>query len=860
MKKDKDITYIDLESTADVPSEAKQRQGGIQARRNGNAPRAAKPADTNGNRNADGNGANSGKKRKKPLKKGQITHGQKVGNVLAVVGTTFLTIFLISIITLCIVAVALTVYVMQFAENSFDIDLRAAEMNFTSLIMVFDPDAGEDGEGEWVEVKRLSGDENRIWIDVDEIPQHLIDAVIANEDHRFFEHEGVDWYGTVGVLFREMFTDEEIRGASTITQQLVKNVTTDDKVNVGRKLREIFRALSLEQKYTKLDILESYLNRIGFGGTSSGVMSAAWYYFEKDVRDITIAEAALMAGVIPSPHNWNPYINARSARIRMEEALDQMYSRGYITTNEYEEALAQHIIFRNPISSRCRCPEERPRCDGDYFGYVDERFNAWMGLQGADDDDSNLYFQDTPWEAILPLAYKWNGDYEVTQSWHTDAVIWQVATHLAEQRGVSYERALDLIRSGGLTIYSNVDKKMQEKLEEIFLDPMNFLRFTVDPNTPANDLIQGAFVVQDYNGRVLAVAGGFGEKPGDNCFNRATQSIRSIGSTVKPLIPYAPAIDMNIITYSTHTRDISGSIRSNPNNLNSPVERWPFNFGSTNPGSGRYRPTWYSMQKSLNTISVRTLSMVGFRDSFSFLVDRVGFSDLDSVHDMAWSPLALGQFTQGVRLHELNAAYAIFGNGGIYYEPYLYDRVIDQSGRIILEQNFTGTQAIESDSAWVMNRIMRTVVTDVNGTGRLAEFAPGVVDVVGKTGTSNDMKNLLWCALTPDFVASYRFGYDLDRVMNDFAADNWQSPARVWGYIMGHLVCNTTPRRFTPDSSVRELAYCNETGMIATSRCPSTTLGFYRQSNIPQGCNAAVHDGTYWETHGDPEDFIPFYA
>jgi penicillin-binding protein 1A len=859
MKKDKDITYIDLES-APEPREEKasqgqpREQGGIQARRNGNGSSA--------------NGSKGGKKRKKPLKKGQITHVQKVGNVLAVVGTTFLTIFLITVITLCIVAVALTVYIMQFAENSFDIDLKAAEMNFTSLIMVFDPDVGE--EGEWVEVKRLSGDENRIWIDIDEIPKHLIDAVIANEDHRFFEHDGVDWYGTVGVIFREMFTDEEIRGASTITQQLVKNVTTDDKVNVGRKLREIFRALSLEQKYTKLDILESYLNRIGFGGTSSGVMSAAWYYFEKDVRDITIAEAALMAGVIPSPHNWNPYINARSARIRQLEALDQMYTRGFITTSEFEEAIAEQIIFRNPINSRCRHPEEDdngreiPRCEGDYFGYIDERFNAWMGLQGADDDDSNLYFQDTPWEAILPLAYKWNGDYEVTQSWHTDAVIWQVATHLAEQRGLTYERALEFIRNGGLTIYSNVDIRMQERLEELFLDPMNFLRNPVDQNTPANDLIQGAFVVQDYNGRVLAVAGGFGEKPGDNCFNRATQSVRSVGSTIKPLIPYAPAINMNLITYSTFTRDISGEISSNPNNPNSPRERWPYNFGQTFPGTGWYFPTWHSMQKSLNTISVRTLSMVGFRDSYSFLVDRVGFSDLDSVQDMAWSPLALGQFTHGVRLHELNAAYAIFGNGGIYYEPYLYDRVVDQSGRIILEQNFTGTQAIESDSAWVMNRILRTVVTDPAGTGRLADFAPGVIDVIGKTGTSNDMKNLLWCALTPDFVASYRFGYDLDRVMNDFGADNWRSPAQVWGNIMTALCDVETPRRFTPDSTVIELSYCVDTGLIAIpGRCPSTALGYYRQSFYPHSCNATVHDGfrgaVYWETHGDPEGFVPFY-
>ncbi|MDR2558731.1 MAG: transglycosylase domain-containing protein [Oscillospiraceae bacterium] len=834
MKKDKDITYINLEdeerdvsgmAAASAP-ESRPVGGGIQARR----------------------GSNNNRKKKKRLKPGQITHIQKVGSVLAVVGTTFLTIFLIAVITICIVAVALTVYIMQFAENSFDIDLRAAEMNYTSFIMVFDPDAGEDGEGDWVEVKRLSGDENRIWIDIGEMPQHLIDAVIANEDHRFYEHDGVDWYGTVGVIFREMFSDEEIRGASTITQQLVKNVTGDDRVTAGRKLREIFRALSLEQKYTKLDILESYLNRIGFGGTSSGVVSAAWYYFEKDVRDISIAEAALMAGVIPSPHNWNPYINSRSARIRQEEALNQMYIRGFITTAQYEEALAEPLRFRNPVR-------------GDYFGYEDPRYNEWWGLQGLDDDETNLYFQDTPWEQILPLAYKWNGDYEVTQNWYVDAGIWQVATKLAGQRGVSYERAMELIRSGGYTIYLNVDIKMQERLEEIFLDPMNFLRREVHPNTPHNDLLQGAFVVMDYSGRVLALAGGFGEKPGDNCFNRATQSVRSIGSTIKPLVPYAPAINMNIINYSTFTRDASGEIHSNPNDRSSPLMLWPYNFGQANiPGSGRYYPTWYSMQKSLNTVSVRTLSKVGFRDAFSFLVDKVGFSDLCSLSDVGWSPLALGAFTEGTRLHELTAAYAIFGNGGIYYEPYLFDRVIDNTGRVVLEQNLIGTQAIEKDSAWVMNRILRTVVTDPAGTGRLSSIEN--IEVVGKTGTSNDMKNLLWCALTPDYVASYRFGYDLGREMEDWSLDNWISPAGVWGYIMTELSDTTVPRQFTPDSSVVVLSYCNETGLIATSRCPSTSIGHYRQSFVPRSCDAAEHDGTgeaYWAIHGDPEGFRPFY-
>ncbi|MCL2019140.1 MAG: transglycosylase domain-containing protein [Oscillospiraceae bacterium] len=821
MKRKKDIKYIDVGETGSARS-----SHSLSNSRSSGKPRSSDKSHS--------------------PKKTRLTLSRRVGSVMAVVGTTFLTMLLIAIITTCIVAVALTVYVMQFAENSFDIDLREAEMNFTTLIMAYDPNAGEDGGGEYVEVKRISGDENRIWTPIENIPQILIDAIVANEDHRYFEHEGVDWYGTAGVTINAFFSDS-VRGASTITQQLVKNVTHDDKVTAGRKLREIFRALSLEQKYTKLDILESYLNRIGFGGTSCGVQSAAWYYFDKDVSEISIAEAALMAAVIPSPHNYNPYNNAKLARERQEIALGQMYYHGFITAVEYEQALAEQVRFRRAI-------------EGDHFGYVDERYHEWAGLQGASGEHLNLYYEDTPWEDILPRAYKWNGDYEITQNWYVDAAIWQVATHLSEMRGVSYERALELLRNGGFTIYLNVNMEMQEKLEELALDPMTFLRFPVAPETPSTDLLQGAFVVMDYSGRVVALAGGFGEKPGDNCLNRATSPSRSIGSTIKPLSLYAPAVDMNVLTYSTYTRDISGIKRVNPNDPNSPTEYWPYNFGQTFPGSGRYHPTWYSVQKSHNTVAVRTLSKIGFQASYNMLSDRLGFSDLDSISDMNWSPLALGAITHGVRLHELTAAYAIFGNGGIYYEPYMYDRVVDHNGRIVLEQNLSGKRAIESDTAWIVNRMLKKVVDDPDGSSRNAMIPD--IEVIGKTGTSNDMKNLLFCAMTPEYVASYRFGYDNAKEMNDFAYDNWIAPARVWGHIMGELSDNSTPKRFTPDGTVIELSYCKDTGMIATSRCMSTEIGYYRATNIPPSCDATVHDGwggTYWATHGDAEDFRPFY-
>ena len=811
MKKDKNLTYVDFS----------QPEAAVSAAANPRPVKSGKP----------------------PNRNGHLTPAQKTKSVMAVIGTTFLTIFLIAVITFCIVAVALTVYIMQFAENSFDIDLKAVELSFSSFIKGYDKEAGE-----WVELKQISGDENRVWVDIDDMPQYLIDAIVSSEDHRYFEHDGVDWYRTGGVVVNAMLKGTS-EGGSTITQQLVRDVTNDDKINIGRKLREIFRALSLEQKYTKLDILESYLNRIGFGGSSCGVGSAAWYYFGKNVSELTIAESALLAGVIPSPHNYNPYNNAFNAKERQIHVLKEcMYAYGYITTAEYEEALAEQVHFRRPIA-------------GDDFGYIDERYNEVYGLQDDALGEEDLYYEDTSWEELrTDLPYKWNGDYEVTQNWYVDAGIWQVATHLAEQRGVSYETALDLIRTGGYTIYLNMDMEIQKKLEEKARDPYTFLS-AYNQNAQKTELLQGAFVIMGYDGRVLALAGGIGEKEGDNCFNRATQAKRAIGSTVKPLSVYGPAIDMDILTYSTMTKDISGE-RKDPNDPNNPdkVEFWPYNYEETVPGTGVYWPTWYAVQKSTNTIAVRTLQKVGFQASFSMLTEKLGITTLDSRWDMNWSPLALGAFTDGVRLYELAAAYQIFGNGGVYYEPYLYEKVVDHNGKVVLEQNLVGTRAIEKDSAWVVNRMMKKVIDDPYGSGQHAKIDNN--EIIGKTGTSNDMKNLLFCGLTPEYVAVYRIGYDDGSKEIAPFGSGWLRLASAWRNIMVEICDQTTSKKFTPDSTVVELNYCKETGLLATSKCPSTEIGYFKATNLPKSCDAAEHDGSgslYWQTHGDPPGFRPQY-
>ncbi len=765
-----------------------------------------------------------------------------IGGIFSMAGTAILSMILILIITLCIVATALCVYVMQFAESSFDVDLTDVELSYSSFIYA------KDENNEDVLLKQISSDESRIWVDIEDIPQHVLDAFVAVEDERFFEHDGVDWKRTLTVTVQAVFSDGTA-GGSTITQQLVRDITKDNETTFGRKLREIFRALSLENKYTKFDILESYLNRIGFGGTAYGIGSAAYHYFDKEVSELTIAEAAILAGVVRSPTNYNPYTSLQQSKTRQEYALSHMYENGYITTQEYEDALVEQVKFRLPV-------------EGDWYGYIDERSE-----QTATETD--LYYENVSWDTILgedtAFAYQWNGDYEVSQNWYVDAALNQIVTDLADLFDISYSAAWDKFCSGGYTAYLNMDIDMQNTLSEKFADPYTCLsEYNASLPSDSDDLIQGAFVIMDYRGNVKAIAGGIGEKPGDNCFNRATQTVSAIGSTIKPIANYSLAVDMDLITYSTFFKDASGRVfvgygledeytEAQEYDPEEGTINWPMNYEG-NYGTGDYYPAWYAVQKSTNTIAARCMSKVGLANAFNHLVNKLGFSHLDSTNDMAYAPLATGALTNGATLVELTAAFQVMGNGGMYYKPYFYSKVVDSNGKTVLEQDTNGKRAISADSAWITNRMMKKVIDDPYGTGQYAKF--GNVEVVGKTGTANDMSNLLFAGLTPEYVACYRIAHDDNHAIakaTEAGYAGWKTLAKVWSDVMDEVVTDIeTEQSFVPNSDTIVQSYCNETGLLATSKCPETTIGYYRESNIPQSCDSN-HDGTYWAEHDEEE-------
>lgn len=756
---------------------------------------------------------------KKKSKKKQNKTLNTVKHVLGVIGTTFLSLFMIVIITCCIVAVTLTVYIMQFADSAFDVDLKNVDLSYTSFIYA------KNSAGEQVEIKRLSGDENRIWVNMEQIPKHTQDAFTAVEDKRFYEHEGVDWKRTVRVTISTLFNGYG-EGGSTITQQLVKNITGDDRVTPERKIREIFRALNLEKQYTKIDILEAYLNRVPLGGTVYGVGSAAYYYFGKTVDQLTIAESAILAGMTRSPSVLNPYANLERSKERQLYALKCMYEQGLITTDEYEAAKTEQVKFRLIV-------------EGDAYGYKDPRYDEYYGNNANKDENSDGYDDEDTYE-----AYRWN-EYEITQNWYVDAAIQQVIEDLSKAKGMTYAEVKADLYKGGYKIYLNMDMDIQEKLETFFKDPNNFF-YSYDKTAIEENCAQAAFVLTDYRGNVVALAGGIGDKPGDGCFNRATQAILPIGSTMKPISVYGQAVDKDIINYSSMILDKCITLPEGTS--------WPSNFEG-DYGSGGYIPAWYAVQQSKNTTAVRMAQVLGIDTCFNFLTDKLNVTTLDYTYDKAYSPIALGQLTQGMTLMELAGAYQIFGSGGVYYEPKLYNLITDYNDKTVIEQEPLGDRVMESDSAYITNRLLKAVTDTTNGSGRYAKIDG--IEVVGKTGTSNDERVLAFAGLTADYCGVIRLGFDDNK---NIGTTNYIYLAQVWHNFMVNVVNEDSTKTFAKDSNVVEKKYCTETGLLATSKCKNTAVGYYKADNLPKTCDSTHKDGEYVKKHGGETLLVPDWS
>ena len=411
-------------------------------------------------------------------------HGGRFGRVMRVIGTILLIGVVTGLLFLCIFAF----YVKTCITPGLDLDLNDFTLNQSSTIYY------QDAGGDWKELTTFYDSEDRIWVDGDEIPQHMKDALVAIEDKRFYKHKGVDWFRTAHAALN-MFTGGSVFGGSTITQQLIKNLTQQDDITVQRKLLEIFQALDFEKDYDKEEILEYYLNAVYFGEGCYGVQTAARTYFGKDAKDLSVAEAAAIVGITNLPTYYDPFYSVENNKERQEDVLREMYKQGYLNKDEYEQAKAEELDF-------VRGENEPSRA--------------------------------TPY------------------SYYEEVVISDVISDLAEAKGISREAARRLVYNAGYEIYACIDMDMQAKVDAIYtnLDALPKAR-----NGTSSQLQSGIVIIDQYTGEIKALCGGTGEKTISFGLNRATKTTRPPGSSIKPIAVYGPAVEYGLISPSTLVLD-----------------------------------------------------------------------------------------------------------------------------------------------------------------------------------------------------------------------------------------------------------------------------------------------------------------
>ncbi len=404
------------------------------------------------------------------------------------------TLFFILIVTGSIVLLSVVAFIYSLRDSSVDYDLHKLQLDYTSFIYVNGPN---DDSAHPVKYSTLSGSENRIWVDYNQIPDAMKNAIVSIEDKRFWEHDGVDWQRTIGAtanLFHFFQSDSSGYGGSTITQQLIKNITGENEVSLTRKVKEILRAMNLEKKYSKEEILTAYLNVVNFGSGCNGVQAAANLYFGKNIQNCDIAQCAAIAGITQNPTAYNPLSHPEANKQRQQTVLKAMVNQGKITEDQFNSAMQEsaHMTF--------------------------------VGKKAEDVVDENSV---------------WN--------WYTDTMFEDVRVGLMQTYGISSDKAVDMIYHDGLNIYSAMDTSMQGIAESVFNDGKTF------PKGYPN--LQGGYVAMDYSGRVLAVVGSRGKKTSNRLWNLATDEKRQPGSSIKPLAVYAPAINIGKANYSSLVDD-----------------------------------------------------------------------------------------------------------------------------------------------------------------------------------------------------------------------------------------------------------------------------------------------------------------
>lgn len=677
--------------------------------------------------------------------------------------------------TIVICASALLIYMLSL-DAEIHLDAQAMKLNYSSIVYYVDEDGVEH------EFERLYDTQNRTWVNLDDMPSHLKDAAIAIEDHRFMKHHGVDWTRTMSASANLFFKFKSDYGASTITQQLVKNLTGDNQDSVKRKLQEIMRALYLERTYSKDEILEMYLNTIYLGEGCYGVGTAAQAYYGKNVSELTVAESAALIGITNLPTYYNPYINLENNTERRNTIINRMYDLDMISKEERDDALAEEIVFNT---------EKRETTS--------------------------------------------------VQSYFVDQIIEDLVVDLMEERGYSKNVAIKTIYSGGLKIYATVNPEIQSAMDKVFESNDTFPKYSgsVQPEC-------SMIMLDPQNGNIVAMRGGRGKKTGARILNRATQTKRPPGSSIKPISVYAPAIEYGLITPYSVEDDAPIMVLDN--------SAYPKNETRTYSGRTNINE---AVKQSINTVSMRTLEKLTIERSYNFLSANLGITSLSSKNDRNLAPLALGQLTDGITALEIAAAYVPFANGGTYYEPRTYTKVLDHDGNVLIEKEQHPTRAMSEKTAAYMTHMLSNVVT--SGTGTYAQLDRGM-PAAAKTGTSDDDKDRWFVGYTPYYVGAAWFGYDQQKTIPKSL-----SPAlTVWKRVMNSAHADLEVKSFPQNDEFQYVNVCSRSGLLPTDACridprgSQIIAGYFHKDDVPtETCNVHVSVDIDTQTNMMPSEFCP---
>lgn len=717
--------------------------------------------------------------------------------VLKVLGTLLLVGLVTGALLCCFGAVYIKTVIIpiaqEFTMNDFDVGENS--------VMYYQ----DKSTGEYKELVTLLNTTSSIWVDSDEIPKYLKEAAVAVEDKRFYTHPGVDWVRT-GKAVLCMFTGQDIQGGSTITQQLIKNLTGYNETTVKRKVVEIFRALEFTKKYSKDYTLEWYLNIIPMGGKYKGVGSASYYYFGKPVSELSLAECASLISITNNPSMYSPYSTARfedpdtgeiltardKNKQRQELVLWLMKDQGKISQEEYDHAVAEELNF--------------VRGEGET-------------------QETDIY------------------------SWYEEQVITDVKNDLMEKYNYSEDVADRMLARGGLRIYTCVDLDVQHAAEQIYENRDN-LNFT----SSNGQLMQSAITIIDNStGDIAAIVGRVGEKTGNRWKNLATDAYRQPGSSLKPLSVYSPGLEMGVISPITVVDDYPYQVLNG-----SP---WPINSGSA-----RYKgltTVRQGLAQSVNTIALRVLAdRVTVDASFDFVQSRYHIDLVqaqqsgDTVQsDMSLAPLSMGGLTKGVTTRQMATAFAAFPSGGIYRTSRTYTKVthmVNDVEEVLLDNASTQEQAVKPTTAYYMNSMLSGVVSSA-GTAGSARFSSSM-DIAGKTGTTSSAYDRWFVGYTPYYTAAVWTGYEYNARMS--------GPNRaiaMWKLVMEQVHKDLSAKKFAEPDGLTTVTVCKDSGLLATSYCEMDPRGsraftdrVFREDAPTEFCTCHTQESVVTVCKADP--------